>query len=350
MIPVNTQRFVLDDVVKAIDNYSAYLKLTTNIAIENPFVVTTDSPIPIIHYSNVDAIKASTATTVIIDMITEGFNISGIFYQYPKNKKYIFFSAGRWNTNQIDFGFEYKILHWNYFLYDYVKRGISYNLIDFFQEKEHELTAEKKFAFSALIGNRRPWRDQLVSSLQKNIKFDNFVLNYAGTELGQSSRQLDIKYDFSNYDSYKAIHQFYSISSSIPIELYNKSKVLLVAETSCESHDEFFITEKTVKALLSGVPFVLCGSYRFLENLQAMGFQTYNEIWDESYDQISNVDERILALIATLNSIDALDWNTAIVDKCRQIAYHNKSLLLNMNSIMKKELEVIVETFGNYQI
>lgn len=356
MILVNPQNLIFEEVVQAIDNYKVYLKLTTNREIKNPFVVTTDNPVPIINYTNVNAIKAEKSPIIIIDMITEGLHVSQHFYKYPKNKKYIFFSSGRWDITKFNFGFEYDILYWHYFIYDYVKRGISSNLLDFFQEKEYSATEPKDFTFSTLIGTRRDFRDKLVNIIQQNIKFDNFVLNYAGVELGKSSRALDINYDFDNYNSYKPIHQYYSISSSLPTKLYNKSKVLLVvettcgtkSETTCEMHDEFFVTEKTVKALLTGIPFVLCGSYNFLKNLKALGFRTYNEIWDESYDQILNVDERMLTLVNTLNDIDRLLWDETVIDKCKQIAYHNKSLLLNVNSIMKTEIEAIIEKFENY--
>jgi hypothetical protein len=37
------------------------------------------------------------------------------------------------------------------------------------------------------------------------------------------------------------------------------------------------------------MPFVVASSYNFLKNLRSMGFKTYCELWDESYDEIKDV-------------------------------------------------------------
>ena len=45
------------------------------------------------------------------------------------------------------------------------------------------------------------------------------------------------------------------------------------------------ITEKTFKAIALGMPFVLVAAAGSLEYLRSYGFQTFNDIWSESYDE-----------------------------------------------------------------
>jgi hypothetical protein len=349
MIPVDCNNYIFEDMVSAIDSYIEYTNLHFNKSIKNIFQKDSNG-IPIIHFRDIDKIRESKSNIIIIDLITEGFNKFNFFNDYPNDKKYIFFSNGSWDQQKFPLDINYEILQWNYFIYDAVKRCTSSNLVDFFQDQQYVFSNSKEFEFSALIGHSRPWRETLTTRILENITFKNYILNYNGNELNCPSRHLDINYNFSNYDSYRTLSQYYTISSSIPIELYNKSKILLVVETTMNDHNEFHLTEKTLKALLTGIPFIVAGSYKFLENLKSLGFLTYSELWSEEYDNISSTDDRIDKVINTLTDISKMLWNQTTLDKCQQIAYHNKQLLLNVNSIMKRQIISILEQFKNYEI
>lgn len=306
-IPVNCKGLIFHDSLQAIDSYILYLNTVGSTNTTNPFLVD-DNGYPVIHFRDVLSIKNSNSPVIIIDLITEGFNASQEFDHYPKDKKYIMFSNGWWDQSQFDFGFDYQIFYWNYFLYDYVKRNTYHNLIDFFQNKNYRFTPNKPLVFSSLIGFDRPWRDRLVNKLVQQLNFNNYILNYNGQELGQPSRELDIQYNFLDFDSYRPLCQSYTISSSIPLDIYNASRVLLVVETNMYEHNEFHLTEKTVKALLTGAPFIIVSSAEFLAHLRSLGFMTYDSIWDESYDLIVDPNRRMEAIVTLLNDINQMEW------------------------------------------
>lgn len=46
----------------------------------------------------------------------------------------------------------------------------------------------------------------------------------------------------------------------------------------------FFPTEKTVRPIMAAKPMLVYGPTGYLTNLQNLGFETYGELWDESYD------------------------------------------------------------------
>lgn len=343
MIAVNCGDNIFRDVILGLAAYEKY-SIIDNIRSDIKQVFVADPiGIPIFHYSNRQAIIDSTSDIIIIDMITESYATHFYFSDYPKNKTYLLFSNGWWDESKVDLGFRYKLLHWNYFLYDYVKRATSSNLIDYFQDKKYNFNIKKEFEFTGLVGVIKEWRSELVTKLIDQIPYDNYILNYAGKDTNQNSQHLDINYKFNRFDSKSPIQDYFTLSSSIPIRIYDKTKVLLIAESTCSDFNEFHLTEKTIKALLTGIPFIIVGSYKFLEHLHNLGFKTFSDCWSEEYDNVSNPSDRIDEIVRVLKQIPSIEWNQNLIDKFEKIAYHNKTQLLNVNSIMKRQLELIVK-------
>jgi hypothetical protein len=58
-------------------------------------------------------------------------------------------------------------------------------------------------------------------------------------------------------------------------------------EVVCETYsmgDTFFPTEKTMRPIMTAKPMIVFGPRYYLARLRSLGFQTYHDIWDESYD------------------------------------------------------------------
>jgi hypothetical protein len=83
----------------------------------------------------------------------------------------------------------------------------------------------------------------------------------------------------------------------------------IVAEPVCQG-TSFYPTEKLSRAMLCRRPFIAMASKNYLTYLRQMGFQTFNDYWDEYYDGFdSNLRyERILCLIDHLASMTKQDW------------------------------------------
>lgn len=67
------------------------------------------------------------------------------------------------------------------------------------------------------------------------------------------------------------------------LDHYAKFDIELVAESYTRG-TSFFPTEKTVRPLMAAKPMLVYGPQDYLKRLQALGFETYNTVWDESYD------------------------------------------------------------------
>ena len=73
------------------------------------------------------------------------------------------------------------------------------------------------------------------------------------------------------------------------VTYYDHFHIELVCETYCLG-DTFFPTEKTIRPLSQGKPMVIYGPKNFLERLRKLGFQTWDDVWDESYDELEGAE------------------------------------------------------------
>jgi hypothetical protein len=78
-------------------------------------------------------------------------------------------------------------------------------------------------------------------------------------------------------------------SCELPEGIFKNTHYSIICETLGTGND-FFLSEKTVKAMFSKRVFVVFGPQHFLKRLHELGFQTFDAILDESYDN-EPVDE-----------------------------------------------------------
>lgn len=78
--------------------------------------------------------------------------------------------------------------------------------------------------------------------------------------------------------------EIYNISQNELINMYNQSALEIINESFFDSNNTLFLTEKTYRPIAYGKMFLLCGQRHSLEYLKSQGFETFNELFDESYD------------------------------------------------------------------
>jgi hypothetical protein len=123
----------------------------------------------------------------------------------------------------------------------------------------------------------------------------------------------------------------------IPTHAYHDSSLLYISETILHN-PEFFMTEKTIKGLLSGRPCIIVGCQHFLKQLNQLGFRTWHSVLDESYDDEENVALRIEKSV--LSAKDFIQSNVLNSPKklsmIQDITNHNKNILFNTDWEMYK--------------
>jgi hypothetical protein len=158
----------------------------------------------------------------------------------------------------------------------------------------------KRLMFDALLGRQRRHRNFVFDRINNSGLSDQFVTSYQGlTRWHEFLETAFVKdsYVMTGTDALEAHGTNHEIKfgrhniplyAIIPIETYNSTAYTLVTETQPEnigSSPLVFFTEKIVKPLVALRPFVVFSVPRYLETLQSLGFRTFGDVIDESYDQ-----------------------------------------------------------------
>tara|TARA_A100000172_G_scaffold70594_1_gene50992 strand:+ start:2734 stop:3687 length:954 start_codon:yes stop_codon:yes gene_type:complete len=105
---------------------------------------------------------------------------------------------------------------------------------------------------------------------------------------------------------------------------YNNTCLEIVCESVMEN--EYCLSEKIIRPMLRGRPFVALAAPGYLDWLHKQGFETFNHAWSEEYDESSGwtrVDETCNVIDHILHNISWQDiWN-----KTRSQCEHNKNIL-----------------------
>jgi hypothetical protein len=118
-----------------------------------------------------------------------------------------------------------------------------------------------------------------------------------------------------------------TLSQIISLQIYNQTAYSLVTETNFSNEFNFY-TEKIAKPMLGRRLFVAIAGRHYLKNLQAIGFQTFGNVIDESYDEIDNDQERWDAALSQVKYL-MLCSQEIIAQKIKPIVEHNYSMFVN---------------------
>lgn len=298
------------------------------------------------HYTDIDKIRDSTKSVLIIDNLSESWHSFKHFLQYPRDRRYVIFSGGQWNTRKKHLPFRYKPIFHQWCLMEMADTYLSPQRFCFYSDTCIDFDCAKPLHFVSTIGNQRAERDRLVSLLCESFADEPVLIKYSGQcIIGDDMASDVISVAPGEFDPYTSLvdKYFHNISQTLPIHLYNSARFNLVVETDIDFCDVFFLTEKTVKCLITGMPFVVVSTPRFLYHLRRLGFRTYDSVWDESYDHILDTNQRIEAVVKLCRDLQNYNW-AKIVPTLREISTHNKLHFSRLNKLSSQEFETAHST------
>ena len=104
-----------------------------------------------------------------------------------------------------------------------------------------------------------------------------------------------------------------------------------------------FVTEKTFKPIAGHQPFMIIGGAGILAYLRSQGFETYDNIFDETYDTETNFDKKLDIIVGNIERYVKEPYSTKTLKKIK----HNFKLFYNVdvihNGIVKDIVEPIVK-------
>lgn len=102
------------------------------------------------------------------------------------------------------------------------------------------------------------------------------------------------------------------------LQYYNDIFVDVVHETFVRG-EVCFATEKTWRPIIARRPFITMGGRNHLAGLRRLGFRTFNEFWDEGYDEYG-MQHRVHEIIKLLETIS--NWSTEKLAKTLKEMQH----------------------------
>jgi hypothetical protein len=132
-------------------------------------------------------------------------------------------------------------------------------------------------------------------------------------------------------------------SCFVPYEIYNQTWYSIVTES--QYRKTIFFSEKTAKPLISKRLFVMFSSQNFLSSLRSLGFQTFGDVIDESYDCISDDIQRWTEAWRQVEYLMTQDPKL-IYQKINEITEHNYQLISSTDHYKKmcKEIHELLTT------
>lgn len=138
-----------------------------------------------------------------------------------------------------------------------------------------------------------------------------------------------------------------SISQIVPINIYNETAYSVVTETNFMNSYSFY-TEKIVKPILAERLFVAFGGQHYLRNLHNLGFKTFGDIIDESYDEEPDMAKRYSIIYEQM--LYLFDQpQEEILARIKPITEHNKQIMLETDwyGDFSKELRAVLLAHTN---
>ena len=208
----------------------------------------------------------------------------------------------------------YRLEHANWFWYN---ESLHYQHLGYDQYQP-----VRSYDHLALIPMRRihPHRDWLLQALEPRL--DQCVWSYL-----ERGRSLPNDTDTSDFKGQRYMNP----------EWYNSTCFSIVAESTV-SAGEIFITEKTFKPMAFQHPFVVWAQAGVLKRLQDLGFETFENLFDQAYDSEPNDRRRLTLLVDAVNDFERMEYSKETVQKLQ----HNHNHFFS-NTVAQRVQKEIVE-------
>jgi hypothetical protein len=114
------------------------------------------------------------------------------------------------------------------------------------------------------------------------------------------------------------------------LQYYNNIFVDVIHETFVRD-EVCFATEKTWRTVLARRPFITMGGRHHLANLRKLGFQTFNNIWDEGYDDYG-MQWRVREILKLIDTIGTwpVEKMQHVLQEMQPILDHNYNVFMTL--------------------
>jgi hypothetical protein len=192
--------------------------------------------------------------------------------------------------------------------------------------REYRLTLTEMLADQELI----PCCNMTFSEFDHNTHYTQHV--FANTNFAISRDDLHLLYPANKHDA--------NASADYNSKDYATTAIEVVLETLFDDLRNH-LTEKTLRPIACGRPFILVATPGSLQYLKQYGFETFDGLIDETYDTVLDPQKRLMIIVSEMKRISCLPPGEKILlwSKLYAIAERNQKLFFSTewhNQIVKE--------------
>jgi len=214
---------------------------------------------------------------------------------------------------------------------------------DWFRYAEHDLALTNKDLHTTdfLIYNRawtgtREYRLKFIELVVQHGLEDHCLTWFSPVDEGADYRihqfkNADLQINNYNLEKYFGPTLANSSASADYHTLdYQQTNIEVVLETLFDD-TRLQLTEKALRPIACGQPFMLAATHGSLEYLRSYGFETFSPWIDETYDTVGNPAERLQAIVQEMHRIASLNHSdkAELYQELGKIAVRNQQLFFS---------------------
>lgn len=221
---------------------------------------------------------------------------------------------------------------------------------DWFRYAEH--VRPNKAVKQPFLAYSRAW----AGTREYRLKFADLLVDYnlvpsCKTSVGWSDEGVYYRdHEFTNptLRPKHCLEDYYSnnltpstYSADFDIDDYNSTDIEVVLETLFDD-GRLHLTEKSLRPIALGQPFILASTHGSLDYLRRYGFKTFSDVWDEDYDTIEDPEQRLIAVVKLMKTISKWTAEERLVkmEQANYIAQYNSRRFFSEDFIIDVETEL----------
>jgi hypothetical protein len=189
-------------------------------------------------------------------------------------------------------------------------------------------------------------KDFLITSVLKPIAPHREILKNKLDLMPTLSKSSTIKFHasikalFENNNYLGDYNSHIAFPTEVPsMNLYCNHFLEVAPETFCDSC--LCVTEKTLRPIMAKTPFITVAPPGQLEYLKSLGFKTFGDVFDESYDQELVLENRIDMILDSMEQITHQGAQN-VYNLCQDILEHNHRNLMTLAGGWKYNIDLFI--------
>ena len=232
-----------------------------------------------------------------------------------------------WGVDELDLPNSFRLINPNWFWY--------HEALLYYRKGYDQYIPNRQYLKKALMpmGLQKESHDLLFDRVEEYL--DEFIYSY----IERLGRYLPNDAPTNFYGTTMQNQRYFNP------EWYDQTYFSLVSETLVDDTKTLHVTEKSFKPIAFYHPYMIFGQSGLLEYLRNQGFETYDNLFDESYDTCHDKLIRVKKIVDNIKLFNYVEYDNLTIEK----TIHNHHLFFNFQLIkdrIKKEIvDPIIDFF-----